>query len=206
MSHQPLTSTTNVGKFAHNAEKFWMRVVQVFRANRALLLFPALFLLLVLSSFAQHVASSGFESGPRNVVLVTGGAGFLGTHSIAALLQRDTSRRVLAVDNFVNSSPRAVARLQQLLDPEQRARFKFVKVDLTSWREMHVIFLTYGHVIESCIHFGGLKAVTDSIEHVSDGKRKRGKCLAHWRVVKADRVLSNKLGEHDQLGAFDEEV
>ncbi len=145
-------------------------MLQVFRANKVLLIFPLLFCVLVVSSFLQHHVSSTFERGDRNVVLVTGGAGYIGTHTIVQLLSKNGSKRVICVDNFANSSPRALVRLKKVLG-ENVERFLFVKADLTNWREMHTLFLTYGHVIESCIHFGGLKVVTDSIDKVEQKEK-----------------------------------
>ena len=133
----------------------------VFRKNPILLVFPAAFCLLVLVSYVQSRMNSTFTDGARDVVLVTGGAGFIGTHTIVQLLEG--GRRVICVDNFVNSSPKSLQRVRKIVGSAKASNLHFIRADVTSLREMGAVFSTHGHVISHVIHFCGLKAVFESM-------------------------------------------
>jgi len=60
-------------------------------------------------------------------VLVTGGTGFIGSHTVLALLQAGASR-VVIVDNLVNSSEAVLPRLYELAGEALASRIKFLKV------------------------------------------------------------------------------
>lgn len=66
------------------------------------------------------------ENGDRRSVLVTGGAGFIGTHTVLQLLKKGYD--VTAVDNFHNSVPEALERVRQLAGPALSARLDFIPV------------------------------------------------------------------------------
>jgi hypothetical protein len=133
----------------------------VFRKNPLLLVFPAAFCLLVLISFVQSRWNNTFTAGERDVVLVTGGAGFIGSHTIVQLLQ--SGRRVICVDNFVNSSPKSLLRVRKIVGSAKAANLLFIRADVTSSRDMGVVFHSHGHIISHVIHFCGLKAVFESM-------------------------------------------
>lgn len=88
-------------------------------------------------------------------VLVTGGAGYIGSHTCLTLLQAD--REVIVVDNLCNSHEESLNRVQQLA----RKRLKFHKVDLLDKEALDSVFSI--EPIDAVIHFAGLKAAGESM-------------------------------------------
>lgn len=88
-------------------------------------------------------------------ILVTGGAGFIGSHTVVELLTRGFD--VTVVDNFVNSKPEALKRVAELAG---RAPC-FHEVDLVDERKVEDIFSA--EKFDAVIHFAGLKAVGESV-------------------------------------------
>ena len=88
-------------------------------------------------------------------VLVTGGAGYIGSHTCVELLQQDMG--VVVVDNLVNSSAKAIERVQQITGKH----VDFYQKDVRDREAMHAIFEK--HQIDCVIHFAGLKAVGESV-------------------------------------------
>ena len=88
-------------------------------------------------------------------VLVTGGAGFIGSHTCIELAAR--GHEVVIADNFDNSSPKVVARLEEI----SGARMTTHKADIRDREAMAVLFKL--EKPEAVIHFAGLKAVAESI-------------------------------------------
>ena len=88
-------------------------------------------------------------------VLVTGGAGYIGSHTCVELLQRDMG--VVVVDNLVNSSPKAIERVEQITGKH----VDFYVKDVRDREAMNAIFDK--HRIDCVIHFAGLKAVGESV-------------------------------------------
>ncbi len=88
-------------------------------------------------------------------ILVTGGAGYIGSHTVLELLSAGYD--VVIADNFVNSKPAALKRLRQLSDKP----FDFEQADLTDVFATEKIFDRYN--IDAVIHFAGLKAVGESV-------------------------------------------
>ncbi len=131
------------------------------RQNSLLLLFPGAFCLMVLFSYGQS-RWTVFSHGERDAVLVTGGAGFIGTHTIVQLLEQD--RRVICVDNYVNSSPQSLERVKKIVGRERAGRLLALRADVASLREMEAVFSMHGHVVSHVIHFCGLKAVFESMQ------------------------------------------
>ena len=89
-------------------------------------------------------------------ILVTGGAGFIGSHAVVELL--NSGEDVVVVDNFVNSSPEALERVKRITNRE----FGFYEVDLLDEKKLEKVFEEIE--IESVIHFAGLKAVGESVQ------------------------------------------
>ena len=89
-------------------------------------------------------------------ILVTGGAGFIGSHAVVELL--NSGEDVVVVDNFVNSSPEALERVKRITNRE----FGFYEVDLLDEKKLEKVFEE--NEIESVIHFAGLKAVGESVQ------------------------------------------
>ncbi|MEG2677059.1 MAG: UDP-glucose 4-epimerase GalE [Oscillospiraceae bacterium] len=88
-------------------------------------------------------------------VLVTGGAGYIGSHTCLALI--DAGYDVIIVDNFVNSKPEVINRLEKLCGK----KIPFIEADLCNFESVNRIFSN--NKIESIIHFAGLKAVGESV-------------------------------------------
>ncbi|MBA4348248.1 MAG: UDP-glucose 4-epimerase GalE [Clostridiales bacterium] len=89
-------------------------------------------------------------------ILVTGGAGYIGSHTVLELL--DAGYEVVIADNFVNSKPAALARLKALAS----CPFDFEEVDLTDAEKTEELFSRYS--FGAVIHFAGLKAVGESVQ------------------------------------------
>jgi len=89
-------------------------------------------------------------------VLVTGGAGYIGTHILVELAA--AGHRCVCVDNYSNSSPRAIERVRDLAPGAVEA----YEVDIRDTRALKEVFAR--HPIESVIHVAGLKAVGESVQ------------------------------------------
>ena len=92
----------------------------------------------------------------KKTVLITGGAGFIGTHTAVELLE--AGYRVIAVDNLCNSSPVALERVQAITGKT----LGFERLDVRDRPGLERVFST--HRIDAVIHFAGLKAVGESVE------------------------------------------
>jgi len=89
-------------------------------------------------------------------ILVTGGAGYIGSHTCLLLLE--AGFEVVVVDNLCNSSLESLRRVEKLTNQFIR----FYKVDLTDFDSISKVF--DDHDFHSVIHFAGLKAVGESAE------------------------------------------
>ena len=89
-------------------------------------------------------------------VLVTGGAGFIGSHTCVELL--NAGYEVIVVDNLSNSKPEAIDRIQQITGK----RPQFYQMDILDRRGLQGVF-DHGR-IDAVIHFAGYKAVGESVE------------------------------------------
>ena len=89
-------------------------------------------------------------------ILVTGGAGFIGSHTVVELLE--SGEDIVIVDNFSNSSPDVLEKIKEITHKD----FKFYEVDLLDEENLEKVFRENN--IESVIHFAGLKAVGESVE------------------------------------------
>ena len=90
-------------------------------------------------------------------VLVTGGAGFIGSHAVVELL--NAKEDVVIIDNLVNSKIDSIDRIEKITGK----RVKFYKEDLVNRDAVNKIF-DENPEIDSVIHFAGLKAVGESVE------------------------------------------
>lgn len=89
-------------------------------------------------------------------ILVTGGAGYIGSHTCVELLQ--AGHDIVVVDNLSNSHPEALHRVAELAG----RTFPVYIQDLTDRQALREVFRQ--HRIESVIHFAGLKAVGESVQ------------------------------------------
>ncbi|XP_021754129.1 bifunctional UDP-glucose 4-epimerase and UDP-xylose 4-epimerase 1-like [Chenopodium quinoa] len=96
----------------------------------------------------------------RNI-LVTGGAGFIGTHCVLVLLKQGF--RVVIIDNLDNSVEEAVNRVRELAGPELTQNLEFHLGDLRNKDDVEKLFSENN--FDAVIHFAGLKAVGESVAH-----------------------------------------
>ncbi len=89
-------------------------------------------------------------------ILITGGAGYIGSHTALELLQR--GHNVVIIDNLSNADREAVARVQELAKRE----VIFYENDVRDRAALELIFTA--HDIDWVIHFAGLKAVGESVQ------------------------------------------
>lgn len=89
-------------------------------------------------------------------ILVTGGAGYIGSHTCVELLEH--GHDVVVVDSLDNSSEEALTRVQELTGKE----LTFHQVDLVEGEKLDAIF--EAHSFDAVIHFAGLKAVGESTQ------------------------------------------
>jgi UDP-glucose 4-epimerase len=88
-------------------------------------------------------------------ILVTGGAGYIGSHTVVELL--NAGKDVVVIDNLVNSKEESLRRVEKITGK----KVKFYKGDIADRPLLDKIFAE--EKIESCIHFAGLKAVGESV-------------------------------------------
>lgn len=89
-------------------------------------------------------------------ILVTGGAGYIGSHAVVELLNNDYE--VIVVDNLSNSHIEAINRVKEI----SGKGFPFYQYDLLDIDAIDKIFQR--HNIDAVMHFAGLKAVGESVE------------------------------------------
>ncbi len=88
-------------------------------------------------------------------ILITGGAGYIGTHTCVELLNRGED--LVVIDNFYNSNPKAIENVKKITGKD----FKFYEADILDREKLTKIFEE--NDIDSVIHFAGLKAVGESV-------------------------------------------
>ena len=96
-------------------------------------------------------------------LLITGGAGFIGSHTCLVLLESGHS--VVVLDDFRNSSPKALERVIGLAGPKAAERLTVVRGDVRREQDVARAFEAApgGQAITAVIHFAGLKAVGESV-------------------------------------------
>lgn len=90
-------------------------------------------------------------------VLVTGGAGYIGSHTVVQLVERGDE--VIVVDNLVNANPNVLERIERITGKLPI----FYDYDVADERSLDEVFDAHGP--DAVIHFAGLKAVGESVEH-----------------------------------------
>lgn len=91
-----------------------------------------------------------------STVLVTGGAGFIGSHTSVELL--NAGYDIIILDNFVNSKPESLKRIKELTGKD----FKFYQANIRDEEAMTKVFAE--NKIDAVIHFAGLKSVPQSVK------------------------------------------
>ena len=89
-------------------------------------------------------------------VLVTGGAGYIGSHTVVLLIE--AGYEVVVFDNFCNASKESIRRVEKIVNQ----KIELVEGDIRNREDLSAVFSS--HVIDSVIHFAGLKAVGESVE------------------------------------------
>jgi UDP-glucose 4-epimerase len=89
-------------------------------------------------------------------ILVTGGAGYIGSHTCVTLIE--AGHTVIVIDNLCNSDIKTVDKVKKITKKD----ITFYQIDMTD--EMAVNYVFSSHNIDSVIHFAGLKAVSESVE------------------------------------------
>lgn len=93
------------------------------------------------------------------MILITGGAGYIGSHTVVELLA--SGRDLLILDNLSNSNLRVLDRIQAI----SGKRPAFVKADIRDKDALLDVFRM--NPITDVIHFAGLKAVGESVEQLT---------------------------------------
>ncbi len=91
-------------------------------------------------------------------ILVTGGAGYIGSHTCLELLH--DGHDITVVDNLVNSSPESLRRVEELTGK----RITLAEIDLRDRSALLDVFRNSRSPVDAVIHFAGLKAVGESVE------------------------------------------
>ena len=90
-------------------------------------------------------------------ILVSGGAGYIGSHTCVELL--DAGYEIIAADNFYNSCPEAIRRVRQITGKD----FRFIEMDFSDRAQVKRLF-DENPDIDAVIHFAAYKAVGESVE------------------------------------------
>ena len=118
-------------------------------------------------------------------LLITGGAGFIGSHTCLVLLE--AGHRLVVLDNFANSSPESLRRVVELAGPRAAELLQLVQGDIRSAADLERAFQSLGSGIDAVVHFAGLKAVGESVADP----------LAYWDVnVAGSRQLLAAMAAH----------
>jgi len=132
-------------------------------------------------------------------VLVTGGVGYIGSHTVLELLRAEY--RVVIVDNLCNSNLECLKRVQELAGREA----SFYEVDIRDKEAMAAVFAA--HDVGAVIHFAGLKAVGESVakpqlyyEVNVQGTLTLLECLRVFETRPAGRATERLLGRAARLG------
>ena len=90
-------------------------------------------------------------------ILVTGGAGYIGSHTLIELYK--AGHTAVVVDNLSNSNPESLRRVAEIIGVPV---IPFYEVDIRDRKALEKVFSDY--TFDACIHFAGLKAVGESVE------------------------------------------
>lgn len=117
-------------------------------------------------------------------LLITGGAGFIGSHTCLVLLE--AGHRLVVLDDFSNSSPEALRRVSELAGSEAGRDLQVVRGDIRNRKDLDRAFAS--GPIAGVVHFAGLKAVAESVADP----------LRYWDVnLGGSRSLLEAMQAHD---------
>jgi len=89
-------------------------------------------------------------------VLVTGGAGYIGSHTVVQLIEE--GHEVIVFDNFCNASRESIKRVEKIVKQD----IEVIEGDIRNAEDLSAVFTS--HTIDAVIHFAGLKVVHESVE------------------------------------------
>jgi UDP-glucose 4-epimerase len=120
-------------------------------------------------------------------LLITGGAGFIGSHTCLVLLE--AGHRLVVLDDFSNSSPESLRRVLELAGlPPGDPGLQTISGDIRSNDDLERAFQAAAQPIEAVVHFAGLKAVGESVQDP----------LRYWDVnVAGSRCLLAEMQRQD---------
>ena len=98
-------------------------------------------------------------------ILVTGGSGFIGSHTCIELIQEGFN--VIAIDSLINSSRRSIESIKQVIKlyaKKNKNKFVFYQGDVRDERFLREVFSKSisSNKIDAVIHFAGLKSINES--------------------------------------------
>ncbi len=117
------------------------------------------------------------------MILVTGGAGYIGSHSVIEL--HNKGYEVLIADNFVNSSPSVLNHLKTITGED----FNLIEVDLCDYQKLKE--LTQKYKITGVIHFAAFKSVGESVDLPLKYYQNNIQSLTNVLKLCEDRDISN---------------
>jgi UDP-glucose 4-epimerase len=121
---------------------------------------------MMLSSASKSAAAKEDRPVPANPttgnphILLTGGAGYIGTHTVVCLIEAGYD--VTVVDNLVNSNEESLRRVRRITGCDE-SRVRVYIADLCDTDALERVFAT-SPKFDACIHFAGLKAVGESVQ------------------------------------------
>ena len=123
-------------------------------------------------------------------ILITGGAGFIGSHTCLVLLQNGYN--LIVLDSLINSYEESLSRVKNIIQVKDiEEKIEFIKGDIRDKFLLNEIFkkaINKSQPIEAVVHFAGLKAVAESIENP----------LLYWEVnVSGSINLFNVMKENN---------
>lgn len=104
------------------------------------------------------------EAAQHKTLLVTGGTGYIGTHTVVEILEAKKMGfdRIVILDNLDNSNADVLQYVEKITGSKFNEDFFFEECDIRDKAKLHEIFKKHGH-IHSVVHFAGLKAVGVSV-------------------------------------------
>ncbi len=132
-------------------------------------------------------------------VLITGGAGYIGSHTCVEML--NAGKEIVVIDNFCNSSPQSCDRVKEITGKD----FPVIECDIRDADGLRQVFAD--HKIESVIHFAGLKAVGEScvkpLEYYDNNIGGTVSLLNAMRAANVKTIVFSSsatvYGEHNQV-------